>query len=504
MKPPKLRSTPLVQSLALLQQATEANMKFAGLPRGTLRGTIVDVDDPEERGRVKVVFDDMNPKIPQVSGAGEWSEKRKGKDPDKSHWIDVSPAFKGKQPKGMVGKRVNISASNGQYQYAVLQDVLFDPQLLAKDKEKDKEKEEENKCNSESGAEGSGGGGETPEGGSETQECKQDEQESPFDESQGEEEEEEEDLKMPDNSSMTRLPYYPADELPPPCKENRGCMVIEECGPYGYDWVCVCLKRGEEYIWVRHADLQHGHAGANDVTSWPDSGGDKMQPGKVAAVWDQVFVTSDAEMKKYTAYGTEARGNPEGEETKWFPPPMCKDKKPLEPVEATLTEEEQSNEFIRDEDEYEEKVPPSFDPPTGLPIPDPSTVRPFPSFNFNFNYQEMVQAATQFVQQQVQQLIGEQAAALFQENLQIPSFDQNGAGLQGSETEEEEEEAQTTDPNQAVSQQVSEENQSSFAQSLAGNFGDIQEYFAAFSAAVQQQEEESLAELEQTNTEETQ
>lgn len=456
-------------------------MKFAGLPRGTLRGTIVDVDDPEERGRVKVVFDDMNPKIPQVSGAGEWSEKRKGKDPDKSHWIDVSPAFKGKQPKGMVGKRVNISASNGQYQYAVLQDVLFDPQLLAKDKDK---KEEEKKSDCDSGS----GGSED----SESKECKQDEQESPFNESEGEEKEED-DFKMPDNSSMTRLPYYPADELPPPCKENRGCMVIEECGPYKNDWLCVCLKRGEEYIWVRHADLQHGHAGANDVTSWPDSGGDKMQPGKVAAVWDQVFVTSDAEMKKYTAYGTEARGNPEGGETKWFPPPMCKDKKELEPVEPTLTEEEQSNEFIRREDEFQEKVPPSFDPPTGLTVPDPSTVRPFPSFNFNFNYEEMVQSAIQFVQEQAQNLLGEEAAAIFQQNLQIPEFEQESS---------EPEDTETTDPDQAVSQTVSEANQSSFAQNLTSGFGDIQEYFAAFSAAVQVQTEELLSENTDTTTEE--
>ena len=131
MKPPKLRTTPLVQQLAAMQQATEANMKFAGLPRGTLRGVIKDINDPENRGRVRVVFDDMNPEIPQVSGAGDESKERVGLEPDLSHWIDVSPAFKGKQPAGLVGKRVNISASNGQYQYAVLQDVLYDPELLA-------------------------------------------------------------------------------------------------------------------------------------------------------------------------------------------------------------------------------------------------------------------------------------------------------------------------------------------------------------------------------------
>ena len=242
MRPPKLRSTPLVQSLALMQQSTEANMKFAGLPRGTLRGTIVDVDDPEERGRVRVVFDDMNPDIPQVSGAGDWSKERIGEEPDKSHWIDTSPAFKGKQPKGLVGKRVNIAASNGQYQYAVLQDVMFDPQLLAKNKQKK--------------------------------------------------------LDMPNNSSMTRLPVYGSGELPPASEENHGCMVIEEGGPMSSDWLCVCLKRSGKYIWVRHVDLQHGHAGENDGKQPADSDGDSEQPVAEQSVWDYVFPTSAQEMPK--------------------------------------------------------------------------------------------------------------------------------------------------------------------------------------------------------------
>jgi hypothetical protein len=192
-----------------MQQSTEANMKFAGLPRGTLRGTIVDVDDPEERGRVRVVFDDMNPDIPQVSGAGEWSKERVGEEPDKSHWIDTSPAFKGKQPKGLVGKRVNISASNGQYQYAVLQDVMFDPQLLAKGKQKK--------------------------------------------------------LDMPNNSSMTRLPIYPSGELPPATAENVGCVIIEEDGFDGMQWLSVCLLRSGGYTWVNMMDRLHIHdSQAND------------------------------------------------------------------------------------------------------------------------------------------------------------------------------------------------------------------------------------------------
>lgn len=261
MRPPKLRTTPLVQQLAAMQQASEANMKFAGLPRGTLRGKIVDVNDPEQRGRVKVIFDDMNPEIPQVSGAGDWSQERIGQEPDSSHWIDVSPAFKGKQPAGLVGKRVNISASNGQYQYAVLQDVLYDPDLLATGKQNQ--------------------------------------------------------LKMPNNSSMTRLPIYASGALPPASEENHGCMVVESGGPMQSDWMCVCLRRNGSYVWVRHIDLNHGHAGQNDSTQKPDSRGDSQQPVNNATIWDYVFPTTAGAMSKQSSYGTGVRPNPFGGEAKW-------------------------------------------------------------------------------------------------------------------------------------------------------------------------------------------
>jgi hypothetical protein len=202
VKPPNLTSIGIVKDLAAALNASEANSKFAGLPKGSLRGTVVDVNDPEERGRVKVVFDDMNPSVPQVTGAGEWSEERKGEKPDASHWIDTSPAFKGRQPPGLVGKRVNINASNGQYQYAILQDVLHDPELLATDA-KDK-----------------------PE--------------------------------MPNNSSMTRLPCYPSGSLPPASAENVGCVIVETGGFDGMDWLTVCLNRGG-YKWVNLMDRLHIH-----------------------------------------------------------------------------------------------------------------------------------------------------------------------------------------------------------------------------------------------------
>jgi len=265
MRPPKLRTIPLIQQLAAMQQASEANMKFAGLPRGTLRGKIVDVNDPEERGRVKVVFDDMNPEIPQVSGAGEWSKERIGKEPDSSHWIDVSPAFKGKQPEGLVGKRVNISASNGQYQYAVLQDVLFDPDLLAEGV-KDK-------------------------------------------------------LEMPNNSSMTRLPIYNSDEIPKPCQENHGCLLIENNGPMSGDWMCVCVKRDGEYYWVRVSDLAHGHAGGNDGTQQVDSMGNRQNPIMQGTIGDNVFPTTHQQFTAYSDYTTKPQGNPKGDASHWYPAP---------------------------------------------------------------------------------------------------------------------------------------------------------------------------------------
>ena len=209
MKPPALTSIGLVRDLAAALNANEANAKFAGLPKGSLRGTVTSVEDPEERGRVKVVFDDMNPSVPQVTGAGEWSEERKGEKPDESHWIDTSPAFKGKQPPGLVGKRVNISASNGQYQYAILQDVLHDPELLATNAKNKPE--------------------------------------------------------IPNNSSMTRLPCYPSGSLPPASAENLGCVIVETGGFDGMDWLSVCIKRSGGYTWVNLMDRLHVHdSQAND------------------------------------------------------------------------------------------------------------------------------------------------------------------------------------------------------------------------------------------------
>ena len=328
-----LSRDPLIRKLAQAFSVADQSNQFLGFQKGTVRGKIVDVDDPKERGRVKVIFDDMNPEIPQGTGVGEFSDKRVGEEPDQSHWIDTSPAFKGKQPKGLIGKRVNISVSNGQFQFAVLQDVMFDPQILATS-EKSK-------------------------------------------------------LKIPNNSTMTRMPIYEKGNLPLPCEENWGCTVVEAGGPFGNDWLCVCLRRDSKYIWVRHVDMQHGHAGGNDTTAFPDTGGDKPSPAKVATVWDKVFVTSANEMPKYTAYGTEPRGNPFGDTTQWFTPPMNeKAEEPVEPLPIlppTYDNENAALAAIRDSDGFTGVISGQTSPPKDLPpIPSLDSILPFSSFNEAF------------------------------------------------------------------------------------------------------------------------
>jgi len=302
MSNPLLKTIPLVQNLAAAMEAYESTSRFAGLPKGTLRGTVTSVEDPKNQGRVKVVFDDFNPDIPQLTGGGQYAERRVGEEPDQSHWIDVSPAFEGRQPAGLVGKRVNIVASSGQYQYAMLQDVVYDPQLLVADKAKE--------------------------------------------------------MTIPNNSSMTRLPVYEAGKLPPPTANNLGCMVVESGGPMNSDWVCVCLRRDGKYTWVRHSDLAHGHAGANDVTGQVDSSGNRPSPAQAASSWDHVFVTSHQEMSKPTAYGTAPRGNPWGADAAWSPAPMS-DAKPLPTIEPALLDQITALSFVR-ETGYTDDVAGSF------------------------------------------------------------------------------------------------------------------------------------------------
>jgi hypothetical protein len=290
-----LASEKLTQELARVFKLVDQLHHYIGLQKGgVVRGTIIDIDDPENRGRVRVLFDAMNPKdVPQIEGAGFYSDEREGVSSAHSHWIDASPSFVGKQPPGLVGKRVSIILTNGQYHYAVLQDVVYDPQNL------------------------------TPKAAG--------------------------DLKQPDNNSLQRLPIYLEKDMPPPCAENHGCMVVQDQGPQNASWLCVCLFRNGAYIWVRHCDFQHGHAGGNDITSQVDSAGNRPGPGQVAAIWDCTFHTSNDEMVKgaCTNYGSAPRGNPWGLEAGWNPPPLS-EKKPLPVVEGKTFDQAVALSFVRE------------------------------------------------------------------------------------------------------------------------------------------------------------
>lgn len=260
---PSLQENPLIQALAWQVTNQNAIDAIAGGPKGALRATVVDVDDPENRGRVKVIFDDMNPKKPQIQGAtgeGNYGGKRPGAQ-TYSQWIDTKPSFKGKQPKRLIGLRVSVQASDAQYQYAVLDDVLWDEGVLT------------------------------------------------------------EKTIQPNTGTMVRLPCYKKGEFPPATAENVGCMAVELDGPMSSDWLCVVLKRQGKYIWVRHVDLQHGHAGENDGKQPNDSHGDSEQPVNEQSVWDYAFPTSAQAMPKSSAYGTSPRPNPYGGRATWNAPP---------------------------------------------------------------------------------------------------------------------------------------------------------------------------------------
>jgi hypothetical protein len=256
---PRLETNPLLLALAHYSTQRDAIDSIAAGPKGSIRATIVSVDDPEERGRVKVVFDDMNPEKPQVEGSNAYG-KREGVE-QKSQWVDFSPAFKGRQPKRLVGKRVTLEATDGQYQYAVARDVIWDEGVLNKK------------------------------------------------------------TQQPDTGTMVRLPCYESGEFPAASAENVGLMVVELGGPMDSDWLCVCLKRAGEYIWVRHSDLAHGHSGQNDGKQPNDTRGDGEEPVNQQTVWDYVFPTSGGQMQKYSKYGTDPRANPYGGDSKWYEAP---------------------------------------------------------------------------------------------------------------------------------------------------------------------------------------
>lgn len=264
---PDLVNNPFIQALAKVLEDHPQVASQIGRPTGGQRAKIVDVDDPLERGRVRVIFDPYNKEdVPAQTGAGGEYQNREGKS-QVSHWVDCCPSFKGKQPPGLVGKRVLVNTTDGELHYAVLGDVLNDPELLV------------------------------PDAASK--------------------------LKSPNNSAMTRLPVYPSNQLPPPVKENIGCTVIEEGGPMGSDWLCVCLKRNGKYFWVRHVDLSHAHAGGDDCVQPPSASGEKQNNVYMGCTSSDVCVTTGIRHLRDSEFSEKPCGNPFQMEACQPLPPMA-------------------------------------------------------------------------------------------------------------------------------------------------------------------------------------
>jgi len=216
-------------------------------------GKITDVEDPDRRGRVKVVLDQMNPDFISENGQDQGSSQ-----PTKTDWISPDVPFRGVQPDQLVGMRVPIKARNGDPNRLSFGAPIYDPEESA----------------GEQGQFESGGGGRsrsgTPVGGGENEEG-----------------------DIPPNSDMVRCQVFPSGSLPDASAENHGCIVIEEGGPCDSDWLCVCIKRRGSFFWVRHVDLNHIHADQDDGRQPPDSDGDGEAPVDEGPIWDKVAPTTD-------------------------------------------------------------------------------------------------------------------------------------------------------------------------------------------------------------------
>lgn len=248
--------TELARLLNRADRGSQIAQELSGKMEPTF-GTIVDVQDPEERGRVKVVLDQVNPEFLEE---GEYPQD--GSQPTQSDWIKPDTPFRGIQPEQLVGMRVPIKARNGDPNRLSFGSPIYDPE-------------------------------ETEEG--------------QWSEGEGE---------IPPNSDMVRMQVFPSGSLPAASAENHGCIVLEEGGPMDCDWMCVCAKRKGEFYWIRMVDLNHGHAGQDDGDQDPDTDGDGEVPVDENTVWDYVFPTTHKEYDKSSIHGTNPRDNPEGGEAK--------------------------------------------------------------------------------------------------------------------------------------------------------------------------------------------
>ena len=85
-------------------------------------GTITDVKDPANHGRIKVVLDEMNPEILTEDGFSQGSSQATVTD-----WIEPHIPFQGIQPEDLVGKRVPVQPRAGDPNRLFFGDPVYDP-----------------------------------------------------------------------------------------------------------------------------------------------------------------------------------------------------------------------------------------------------------------------------------------------------------------------------------------------------------------------------------------
>ena len=85
-------------------------------------GTIVDVKDPLNLGRIKVILDEVNPDILTEKGFNQGAAQATITD-----WIEPLVPFAGLQPEKLVGARVPVTGKAGDPNRLTFGDPTFDP-----------------------------------------------------------------------------------------------------------------------------------------------------------------------------------------------------------------------------------------------------------------------------------------------------------------------------------------------------------------------------------------
>lgn len=110
----RLEHSTIIADLARWQelQSLVRDLQYRA-PGSVTLGTIYDVDDPENRGRIKVSLEDFDP---ELKGVGEYAQP--------SVWLEANPPFEGKQPDSLIGEKVTALLVNSDYNRPVLGEVV--------------------------------------------------------------------------------------------------------------------------------------------------------------------------------------------------------------------------------------------------------------------------------------------------------------------------------------------------------------------------------------------